>query len=83
MKPQVEALQSSVVEGVDGTISAWVADGRNLALGQELSLNEEKTHADLVREGKLRELADWGNLMFTRNATRVMPRRKWCELYGS
>ena len=56
-KPQVEALQSSVVEGVDGATSAWVADERNRALGQELSLDEEKTHADLVREGRLRGFA--------------------------
>ena len=62
MKPQVEGLQSSVVEGADGAISAWVADGCNRALGQRLSLDYEKLHADLVREGELRELAAWEQL---------------------
>ena len=57
MRPQVEALQASVVEGADGAISAWIADERNRASGQELSLGGEQMHAGLVREGKLRELA--------------------------
>ena len=57
MKPQDEAPQSSVAEGANGAIPAWVADERNRALGQELSLGEEKMHADLVRGGELRELA--------------------------
>ena len=57
MKPQVEALQSSVVEGADGAISLWVADERSRVLGQVLSLDEEQTRAELVRGGKLRELS--------------------------
>ena len=40
MGPQVEALQSSVVEGVDGAISFLVADERNRVLGQGLSPDE-------------------------------------------
>ena len=57
MKPQVEALQSSAVEGDDGATSSWVADECNRVLGQELSLDEKKRHVDLAHEGKLRELA--------------------------
>ena len=59
MNPQVEAHQSSVAEGADGALSPWVADECNRALGGELSLGEEQLHSDLVREGKLRELAAW------------------------
>ena len=33
LKPKIEANQSSVVEGVDGAISAWVADERNRIWG--------------------------------------------------
>ena len=51
------AHQSSVVEGVDGTVSAWVADEYNRALGHELSLEEEKQHAELLRQEK--ELGEW------------------------
>ena len=36
LKPQVEAPQSSVAEGVDGAISAWVADECKRVLGPEL-----------------------------------------------
>ena len=57
MEPQVEAPQSSEVEGVDGAISAWLADECNRLLGQALSLDAEKMHADLVCERKLREMA--------------------------
>ena len=35
-KPKIEAGQPSVVEDVDGAISAWVAGGRNSSLRQEL-----------------------------------------------
>ena len=73
MKPQVGAPRSSVVGGVDGPISAWVADERNRALGQELSPDEEKAHAALVRGGKLRELVAWGEFdVYTqRNALHI------------
>ena len=57
VKPQVGAHQSSVVEGVDGTVSAWVADEYNRALGHELSPEEEKQHAELLRQEK--ELGEW------------------------
>ena len=73
MKPQVEALQASVVEGADGAISARFADERNRASGQELSLDEEQMHAELVREGKLRELAAWGKFD-------VYTQRKKCQV---
>ena len=59
LKPHFEAIQSSVVEGVDGAISARVADECNRVLGQELTPGEEETHASLAHEGKLRELAAW------------------------
>ena len=59
LKPKMEALQSSVVEGVDGAVSAWVADECNRVLRQELLPDEEKLHSDLAQEGKLRELAAW------------------------
>ena len=78
MKPQKETLQSSAVYGADGAISAWVTDDCNRVLGQELSPGEEKQHAHLAHEGKLRELADLKKFdVYTkRNATRVMCRRK-------
>ena len=78
MKPQVDAAQSSAAQGADGAISAWVTDDCNRVLGQELSPGEEKQHAHLAHEGKLRELADLKKFdVYTkRNATRVMCRRK-------
>ena len=76
LKPQVEPPQSSVVEGVGGAISEWVADERKRVPGQEPSPMEEKMPADLVQDGKLRELAAWKSLMLTRNEIRVMFRRK-------
>ena len=57
LKPQVEALQSSVVGGVVGAISAWAADERNRVPGQKLSPEEQKMRADLDHEGKLSGLA--------------------------
>ena len=59
MVPQVEAIQATVVEGADGAVSEWIADERNRALGRELSLDEERMHAELFREGRLRGLAAW------------------------
>ena len=53
LKTQVEALQSSVVKGVDGAISAWVADECNRVSGQDLSPEEGEMHAELAHEGKL------------------------------
>ena len=37
LKPKLEASPSAAVEGVDGAISAWVADECARFLGQELS----------------------------------------------
>ena len=70
------------MEGADGAISAQVAVERNRAPGRGLSLGEEQMRADLVREGRLRELAALGNLMFTRNATRAMYRETWRKPVG-
>ena len=36
LKPELEANSSVAVEGVDGAISAWVADECTRFLGQEL-----------------------------------------------
>ena len=58
LKPKFEANQSSVVEGADGAISAWVADERNHISGQELRAGVEEMHADLVNAGKTRERDD-------------------------
>ena len=44
---------------MDGAISAGVADECNRVSGQELSPEQDKRHAGLVHEGKLRELAAW------------------------
>ena len=41
LKPEMEAGPLEAVEGVDGAISAWVADECNRGLGQELSQEEE------------------------------------------
>ena len=73
MKPQVEALQSSVLEEADGAISARVADECDRALGQELSPDEGEMRAGLVRDGEMRELAPWGKFdVYTqRNACHV------------
>ena len=60
LKPQFEADPSAAVEGVNGAISASVADECNRILGQVLSQEEEETHADLVKAGKQLELAFWG-----------------------
>ena len=57
LKPQMEASPSATAEGADGNISAWVADESNRISGQELTLEEGDTHADLVQAGKSRELA--------------------------
>ena len=48
LKPQVEADDSSAVEGGDGAVSAWVADECDGALGQELLPEEEEQHADVA-----------------------------------
>ena len=37
IKPNMEASRSSSAEGVDGAISAWVADERNRISGQEVT----------------------------------------------
>ena len=55
LTPRMEASPSAAAEGVDGAISAWIADERDHILGQELTPEEENIHADLVGAGKLRE----------------------------
>ena len=59
VESRLEARQSSVMEGVDGAVCTRTGDGRNRVSGQELVPEEERTHADLGKEGKLRELAAW------------------------
>ena len=60
LKPKMEASPSAGVAGLDGAISARVADERNRISGQELTPEVEEMHADLAEAGKLRELAAWG-----------------------
>ena len=55
LKPQVAAHHSSAAEGVDGAASAWAADERNRALGEELSAGEEKRNAELAQAAKNEE----------------------------
>ena len=59
LKPKLEANPSAAIEGVDGAISARVADERNRISGQELTPEEAELHADLVAAGKQREFAAW------------------------
>ena len=60
LKSKMEASPSDAVEGVDGAISARVADECNRILRQELAPEEEEMRANLVTAGKQRELAAWG-----------------------
>ena len=55
LKPEVDARQSSVVEGVDGAVSAWVEDGSYRELGQGLSPGGEEQRAALVQAAKIKE----------------------------
>ena len=48
LKPQAEAHPSSVVEGADGAVSAWVADECDWALGQDSSPAKEEQHAQIA-----------------------------------
>ena len=59
LKPHVEPHQSSAMEGVDGAASAWVAEERNRALGQELSPGREERHVGLGQAAKIKELDAW------------------------
>ena len=59
LRSKIEVSQPSVVEGVDGAISAWVADECNRISGQDLTPEEEEVHADSVEAGKLREPEEW------------------------
>ena len=56
LQSRVDATQSSVVEGVDAAISAWVANKCNRVSGQEVSEGEAKLHGGLARGAKLKEL---------------------------
>ena len=51
--------QASVVEGVDASISEWVADERNRVLIQELPEEDGTSHADSVRGARVRGLDAW------------------------
>ena len=59
LKPKMEASPSAAAEGVDGAISAWVADECDRILNQELTPEEKDMHADSVTAGKSRELEPW------------------------
>ena len=59
LKWKVGATQSSVAEGVDAAISAWVADACNRVSGKETSGEGGKLHAGLARDAKVEELDTW------------------------
>ena len=59
-KPKMEASPSATAEGVDGAISAWVANECNRFSGEDLTLGEEDVHAHSKQAGKPRELEAWG-----------------------
>ena len=56
LKPKMEASPSDAVEGVNGAISAWAADECKRVLSQEISQEAAETHAELVQDGKRREV---------------------------
>ena len=60
LKPKLEVNPSAAADGVDGAISAWVADECNRVLRQELPQEEEEWHVDLANYGEKRELEAWG-----------------------
>ena len=60
LKLKMEASPSATVGGVDGAISARVADECNRISRQELTPEEEGMHADLVKAAKIREFEAWG-----------------------
>ena len=60
LKSKLEADPSAAVGGVDGAISARVADESNRILGQELTPEEEEMHANLATAIKPREMAARG-----------------------
>ena len=59
-KPKLETNPSAAVEGVDGAISARVADECNRILRQDVAPGGEERHPNLVTAGKQRGLAAWG-----------------------
>ena len=59
MKAHWDATHASPSEGVGSAISARAATQRNEALGHEPSAEEAKSHGNLVRAAKERELAAW------------------------
>ena len=59
LKAEIGAVQSSVVGGVIGAVSKWVAHECNRVSDQELSPEAETLHAELVQDAKHREFAAW------------------------
>ena len=62
LKPEMEASPSDAVGGFDGATSAWAVTECNRVLGQELPQEEEGMRAELVQDGKRRELEAWGKV---------------------
>ena len=54
-----DATQPSGVGVVDAAVSSWVAEECYPVLGQELTEDAGKLHADLAREAGERELGAW------------------------
>ena len=60
MKAQFNLSSDVPLDGVESAISAWVAFACSQTLGQELSVQEEQMHGDLVASAKMKELDAWG-----------------------
>ena len=56
LKSRADAIQSSLAEGVDVAISAWVSDERNRVSSQELREEEEELHRGLLRDTNVQDL---------------------------
>ena len=56
MESRLGTSQSPAVKAVDATISAWVAEECERALGEEFSGEKEQLRGDLARDAKIKEL---------------------------
>ena len=81
-KPQVEALQSSVAEGVDGAIPAWIADECNGVLGRNYRRKKWKCMQIWYMKASYARFLLGEGRMFTRNATLAMRRKNCADAVG-
>ena len=82
LKPKIEVSQCSVVEGVDGATSAWVADERNRISRQELTPVAEDVRAESVDAGKLRGPEAWEKFDLSPRMRRAKYKNKLRRLDG-